>query len=247
MIDFHCHLDLYPEPETIAAGCESRGMHVLSVTTTPSAWDGTSTLANARPQIRTALGLHPQIAHERKTELPLFDELLPKVHYVGEVGLDGSLEFRPHWAAQRAVFDHVLDACSRAGGRILSIHSRRASGPVLDSLEAYDAVGIPVLHWFSGAAGDLDRAIDLGCWFSVGPAMLQGKRGRMLTARMPRDRILTESDGPFARLDDRPVLPWQVTEALRNLAELWSVSPDEAEAITHENLHSLTSLVPAPV
>lgn len=42
----------------------------------------------------------------------------------------------------------------------------------------------------------------MGCWFSVGPAMLQGARGTELVARMPRDRVLTESDGPFARLED---------------------------------------------
>src|ERR1700679_1017988 len=30
---------------------------------------------------------------------------------------------------------------------------------------------------------DLDRAVSLGCWFSVGPAMLAGERGQALAAR----------------------------------------------------------------
>ena len=87
MIDFHCHLDLYPDPHAVVRECVARGLYVLSVTTTPSAWAGTVALARNAPRIRTALGLHPQIAHERKGELPLFERLLPEVRYVGETGL----------------------------------------------------------------------------------------------------------------------------------------------------------------
>ena len=75
----------------------------------------------------------------------------------------------------------------------------RASGAVLDRLQAYRDAGIPVLHWFSGPRRDLECAIELGCWFSVGPAMLRSRTGRALAALMPRDRVLTESDGPFAQ------------------------------------------------
>ena len=92
MIDFHCHVDLYPEPHEIARACAERGVHVLSVTTTPSAWRGTSALADG--QTPTALGLHPQIAHERRAEVGLFDDLLTLTRYVGEVGLDGGPEFK---------------------------------------------------------------------------------------------------------------------------------------------------------
>ena len=89
MIDFHVHLDLYPRPHATALECIARNLYVLSVTTTPSAWAGTATLTKGAQKMRTALGLHPQIAHERKAELGLFEELLPQVRYVGEIGLDG--------------------------------------------------------------------------------------------------------------------------------------------------------------
>ena len=244
MIDFHCHLDLYPNPNQVAKNCRQRDMYVLSVTTTPSAWRGTKVLSTGADRIRTALGLHPQLAHERKFELPLFDELLPRTGYVGEIGLDGAPEFRHHWEAQVTVFDHVLESCTRAGGRILSIHSRRASHAVLDCLQNHPGSGVAILHWFSGSFGDLDRAINLGCWFSVGPAMLRGERGRQLTARMPRDRILTESDGPFVQIGGTAVLPWQVQGAIQGLGELWSVTPQQAERITHDNLRTLTTILP---
>jgi TatD DNase family protein len=245
VIDFHCHLDLYPDPRQVIADCRQREMYVLSVTTTPSAWRQTAALAEGAERIRTALGLHPQLAHERKSELPLFDELLTRTRYVGEIGLDGAPEFRKHWPAQLSVFDHVLASCARAGGRVLSLHSRRASRAVLDRLEANRAAGIPILHWFSGSHKDLDRAIGLGCWFSVGPAMLRSERGRSLAARMPSERVLTESDGPFAQIDGKPVMPWEVGETLHTLAELWSLSPGEAQDAIYSNLRTLISLAPS--
>jgi len=241
MIDFHCHLDLFPNPREVVAECVRRKLYVLSVTTTPSAWDGTAALADGSPRIRTALGLHPQLAHERKRELDLFDRVLPQTHYVGEVGLDGSPESKPHWSAQVDVFEHILAACASGGGRVLSIHSRRAATAVLDRLEKFPNAGTFVLHWFSGNQRELGRAIELGCWFSVGPAMLAGERGRTLASKMPRDRILTESDGPFARVNDLALHPWEVETAIEALGNIWGVASDEASDILEGNLGRLAS------
>lgn len=239
MIDFHCHLDLFADPHTLAEECRRRGLYVLSVTTTPSAWQGTQALSREGDRIRTAVGLHPQAAHERGRELTLFDAIVPRTRYVGEIGLDGSPELRPHWQAQVDVFDHILASCARAGGKIMSLHSRRAAKHVLDRLEASPNSGTPILHWFSGSARELDRAIGLGCWFSVGPAMLAGEKGRALAAQMPKDRVLTESDGPFAQVGGATVMPWQVELASATLASLWSVSHDHANTILHGNLRQL--------
>src|SRR5262249_39096461 len=96
-----------------------------------------------------------------------------------------------------------------------------------------------VLHWFSGSARDLDRAINLGCWFSVGPAMLMGERGRALAARMPRDRVLTESDGPFAQVDRSPVMPWHVETAAYTLGTIWSLSSERTGQLLRDNLRTL--------
>lgn len=243
MIDFHCHLDLFPDPAEVADRCEEKGIYVLSVTTTPSAWHGTRHLE--RPRIRTALGLHPQLAHERRSELKLFDELLSETRYVGEVGLDGAPPFRGYWREQLEVFDHILDSCAQAGGRILSIHSRRAAKAVMDRIEAVPQAGTFILHWFSGSRRDLSRAVDLGCWFSVGPAMLAGEKGRSLAALLPRDRVLTESDGPFAQIGGRPAMPWDAAIAERELAMLWNMDRVETTSLLRENLRSLTSQVGA--
>ncbi|HEX7851059.1 MAG TPA: Qat anti-phage system TatD family nuclease QatD [Sphingomonas sp.] len=245
MIDFHCHLDLYPDPHGLAQTCRDRGLYLLSVTTTPSAWRGTSALAEGAPRIRTALGLHPQIAHERKHELVLFEQLIGETQYVGEIGLDGGSEYKAHWQDQLTVFERALAICRAAGGRVISLHSRRAGTQVLDAIEEHRGAGTPILHWFSGTARELDRAIDLGCWFSVGPAMLRGEKGRLLATRMPRDRILTESDGPFAQFDGRAVWPWEASHATSGLASLWDQDERQVEQQLLANLAQIGGLATA--
>jgi len=239
MIDLHCHLDLYPQPVSVVEECVRRRMYVLSVTTTPSAWKITSALAAGSERIRTAVGLHPQLAQQRRGELARFDELIHETRYVGEVGLDGTLECRPFWEDQVAVFQHVLRSCSRVGGRILTIHSRRAEKDVLALLEQHQSAGTPILHWFSGSVGALEQAIRLDCWYSVGPAMLRGQKGRDLVQRMPVDRVLTETDGPFPMREDRSIQPWDVEEAVRQLSELWRCSIEEVEERLSANLRLL--------
>lgn len=244
MIDFHCHLDLFENPDAVASECEKAGVHVLSVTTTPKAWRKTSGLANNRKHIRTALGLHPQLAHERSGELPLLEAFLGETRYVGEIGLDGSPAYRSHAEIQLKVFERVLSASRSGGGRIFTIHSRGAAEAVISTLHRHQCASTAVLHWFSGTRTELDTATALGCWFSVGPAMLRSEKGRQLAARMPRDRLLTETDGPFAQDGKRPLRPPDVRMAVTQIAKLWSTGEQDVERQLNINLKELLSRVP---
>lgn len=246
MIDFHCHLDLYPDPEGEVREAEKARIYVLSVTTTPTAWVRTARLAKGHPRIRTALGLHPQLAHDRHHELGLLEELLPRTRYVGEIGLDGSPSFRGHADIQREVFGAVINASARMGGRILTVHSRRAVDDVLDVLARCPKAGVAILHWFSGTPAQLRRAVEMGCWFSVGPAMLRGDKGRQLAAAMPRSRLLTETDGPFATQGSRPLKPSDSWIAVDQLAKLWGMTKKEAGNQLLNNLRSLSENAPDP-
>lgn len=239
MIDFHSHLDLYPDPNTIIEECVKQKIFVLSVTTTPSAWRVTSSLSSNAPRILTALGLHPQIAHQRYKELDLFDSLLAEAKYVGEIGLDGSPELKLHWKMQLDVFTHILRSCERSGGYIMSIHSRRAVTPLLDNIENYPSSGIPVLHWFSGSKSELNRAINMGCWFSVGPSMLNSKKGQDIVKNIPKNRVLTESDGPFAKLNGEILMPWDAEKANEYLSKIWNFSLPDVKNQLNENLNQL--------
>ncbi|MBS0416939.1 MAG: TatD family hydrolase [Proteobacteria bacterium] len=238
----HCHLDLYPDPQAQVAAIARRRVYVLSVTTTPRAWRGTVALAAGHSRIKTALGLHPQLAKERKVELGLFDKLLPDARYIGEVGLDGSAEFRSFWSDQVEVFDHILMSCAKAGGRILTLHSRAAATHVLDALERHQGYGVAVLHWFTGTQRELKRAVEMGCWFSVGGAMLRSRNGRTLAAEMPPERVLTETDGPFAIVSGNPLQPGECAGAIRELAQLWQLGEAETQNKIVGSLRELTTI-----
>lgn len=229
MIDLHCHLDLFPNPAEIVAQCVARRAYVLSVTTVPSAFEGTAALVPAGSRIRTALGIHPELAAVRSHEMALFERLLPRTRYVGEVGLDGSREHRHTLATQSAVFDAVLKLCREAGGKTLSIHSRGATGAVLDALSREPGAGQFVLHWFVGSARQVARAAEMRCWFSVGPSMFSSRAGRVAVAAMPIDRVLPESDGPFGLVGGAPAMPWGAWSIIAPLAECWNIAPRAVE------------------
>jgi TatD DNase family protein len=237
IIDMHCHLDLYSDPHKVAAECKEREIYVLSVTTTPKAWQGTNKLGEGSQRIRTALGLHPQIAHQRAHEVELFDALLPSTKYIGEIGLDGSNEYKEHWSIQLKVFRHILKSIDREGGRYMSIHSRLSANAVLDELEGI--AGTPILHWFTGTKKELKRAIDMGCWFSVGPAMLVTKKGMSLVSEMPMDRVLTETDGPFAKISRKPLCPWDVELSIKQISDIWKLREEESREVIFNNFKSL--------
>lgn len=241
MIDFHCHLDLYPDPISVADQCVAEGVHVLAVTTAPSAWRTSRELLEREGRVRVALGLHPQLAHLRATETAIFEAEISGAAYVGEIGLDGGPEYSDHRAVQAKVFATLLAACARVGGRIMSLHSRHAAEAVMDAIEAQPGAGTAVLHWFTGNADDLSRAVGLDCWYSVGPAMLTSKKGRALAARMPRDRILTETDGPFAKVQNETLYPWHAQNAVEDLSRVWNEPIAEVESQLTANLRALVA------
>lgn len=243
MIDFHCHLDLYAQPERVAQRIQDANVGALSVTTTPAAWVGTRRLSEGRPTIRTALGLHPELAALRKSELGLFGDLLAETDFVGEIGLDGSPPLKGTQSDQLTVFSEILRLCTRAGGKLLSIHSRGAAIEVLEALRQYPDAGIPVFHWLSSTQAILKDAIRSGCWFSVGPGMLAGARGQSLARLMPRDRVVLESDGPFAQVQGKPAGPWSLTATASQLGELWGMRRSEIFDVVRDNEAALLAAV----
>lgn len=239
MIDFHCHLDLYPDPKAIVNRPELASMYVLAVTTTPAAWEGNQELVRHQKRVRVAFGLHPELVGQRAQEIDHFIELLPHARYVGEVGLDGSPQLRWSFHKQDEVFRRILQACRAEGGRVLSIHSRRATEEVLNAISEEKSAGTPILHWFSGTAKQLERAIGMGCWFSVGPRMLASDAGRRLAAAMPPDRVLTETDGPFASQQGISLVPWDVRYAEEALQQIWQTRQIAVKERLLGNLRSL--------
>lgn len=244
-MDFHCHLDLYPGAREVYREAAQRNEFTWLVTTSPKAFAATSRALPAAPSVLISPGLHPEIAHERAAEIDLLLEQMASVKAVGEVGLDGSPRFRQHYEVQRRIFRAVVARSAELGGRTLSIHSRRAVKDVLAELEAHPGYGTAVLHWFSGNQAELRAAVDHGCWFSVGPAMFDSPNGRRLAAALPHDRVVPESDGPFATVGGKPVMPWSAPETAQRLSEVWNLPVvATAEMLARNGRSLLTKMRP---
>lgn len=235
LVDTHCHVDLYPDPGAVIEAVERARTYVLAVTTTPSVFPAMVSLVGESKYVRPALGLHPELVAERWRELPLWVRLLPETRYIGEVGLDYSVGDRIAHARQRHVLSEILTRCNEVGNKILTVHSRRAEDDVIAAVGT-GFCGKVILHWFSGTGRALERAIANGCYISVNPAMVQSRKFLDLLPRVPRERILLETDGPFVTAKTKiPVLPTELGGVVRALATTWDISEDEARAKTFQN------------
>ena len=65
--------------------------------------------------------------------------------------------------------------------------------------------------------------------------MMESANGRKLAALMPRDRAVSESDGPFATVRGTHVMPWEANAVAVKLAEVWSVSHEDAAIALKSN------------
>ena len=102
------------------------------------------------------------------------------------------------------------------------------------------ARGRIVMHWFTGSAAEMRRAIDLGCYFSVNHTMLDDDRRRALVQAIPIDRLLTETDGPFTQTSGRSTRPSDVALAVVELGKMHGI---EVAAMARRITANLQTLV----
>jgi len=243
LVDFHCHLDLYTDFETLVSECDQKKIHTLTVTTTPRAWPRNFDLASATQHLRVALGIHPQLVSERANELSLWKEYLPQARYIGEVGLDAGPKFYKSFDLQKQIFEEILRQCATSGGKILTVHSVRAVPTVLNMIETYllHTDCKVVLHWFTGSPKEGKTAVDLGCYFSVNSEMLKNHRHHNLIKELPVNRILTETDGPFTQINGRPSRPEDVKATLKEISAIKGFNLDQLSSQILCNLKELES------
>ena len=242
-VDFHAHLDLYPDLAEAIRRCDAEEVATLAVTTTPRAFPKNLELTKGSAFVRAAIGLHPQLVLERASEISIFEDLLTQTRYVGEVGLDAGPSHYRSFDQQKMVFERVLRLCARAGDKVLSVHSVRAAKHVLDMVEAFlpPERGKVVLHWFTGSTSEARRAVEMGCYFSVNERMFANLKGQALVRTIPEDRLLTETDGPFVERDGRPVAPGDVGPVLDALGNALTYERGEVVRLVNRNLiHLLT-------
>lgn len=200
---------------------------ILGVTNSLAEFDRVSSDEN----VIRGVGCHPGDAMAISTfDRAAFARRLSLTPLVGEVGLDSGSGVSS--AEQRRVCANVLDLV-RTTPRLLSLHSVRAHTPLLDLLQSAGVSGA-ILHWWTGSDAQTARAVDLGCWFSVGPGML-GRTDRL--SRLPRDRVLAETDAPV-----RNAVAGRVDDVELAFARVWHCDLQDVRAQVWHNFAALVEL-----
>jgi TatD DNase family protein len=240
-IDTHCHLDLLPDSARALDGAPNT--IVVAVTELPSRFRLLSTQLSREKRVRVALGLHPlRAATAGALEEGLLVRQLDRTDYVGEVGLDFSKQGRETQRVQLRVFERLL-AESALRRKVVSIHSRGADRVAIERLR--HARVRAILHWYTGPPGLVDDALSAGMYFSVNPSMLRSEKGRAVIAALPINRVLTESDGPFARTNGASSAPRDIASVVATLGIKWDMTADEARQVVHDNFASLLAVTVA--
>ena len=207
MIDTHCHFDMMPKPEAYIRQRELVGDIVIGMTNLPSHFQMGQPHLRGYKHVRLALGMHPLLAAESKKEIPLFKRLVDQTSYIGEIGLDFSKDGYTTKDEQIAVLRELLSAI-RGKKKIVSVHSRKAEKELLALLCEYEIENV-VFHWYSGPVDLIPDILAQGYYFSVNEAMCLSKNGRAIIEKIPRERLLTETDAPYnERTNIRAVLDY---------------------------------------
>jgi TatD DNase family protein len=226
MIDTHCHIDLYNNPLQVAKATEELGVETIAVTYLPSHYGLACQHLKGFKHIHPALGLHPLAIKDHPQEIPLFLKYIQSADYVGEVGLDFSGTNKVTKSAQEKSFEIVV-AHVRQTAKFVTVHSRGAEDAVLGALHN-GGNGPVVFHWFSGSKNQLNKVLNAGHRISLNTSMMSTRKWNELIDYVPQASILTETDGPFVKINRLPAVPADVQHVVNWLAEKWKLNVEEA-------------------
>lgn len=199
IFDAHCHLDLMDNMPRFINEIQNGNVRLFAVGTTPKAYSREVQFCRKSQNIYVGLGMHPQLISSGYDDMQLFKSLIEKSHYVGEIGLDFGKGYIHTKDLQIKAFQEIIELCEEYGEKVVSIHSLRSVSMVLEILQKCRKKenNKYILHWFTGSISQLERAVKLGCYFSINPQMLKTKSGIEVIKRIPMNRMLLETDAPF--------------------------------------------------
>ena len=242
MIDTHAHLDHCSRDDAeLIADAERAGVNrVLAIGMDGASCRSALAAAEAFPQVRAAIGRHPNSASGfddadlAEIEALASHELCAAI---GETGLDHYRDHTPREDQVRA-FAAQIDLARRLR-KPLVIHTRAAEDATLDMLAAH-AAGLPVvMHCFS-MPERLDECLERGYWISFAGNVTYPKSTdlREAAVRVPEERLLVETDAPFLAaqpLRGKENEPQHVVHTARALAEARGMEYDALEAVVERN------------
>lgn len=151
------------------------------------------------PEVIQGFGKHPwKVKTIDQDEMDKFEKLIAsnECKVIGEVGLDYyAIKEVEKYELQRKWFSFFIDMSNKYK-KPLNVHVTGAEYDILKLLtEKWDKTSSINIHWYSGPLDALKGLIDLGCYFSINPAIYYSKGHQNALLEMPLERLLTESDG----------------------------------------------------
>ncbi|TQK74928.1 TatD DNase family protein [Brevibacillus sp. AG162] len=216
-IDFHVHIDHYPDPIRVANEYETHKIYALFVTNLPELFEKHYAKFAAYKFVKLAIGYHPDLTGEFPFNRDLFDKLVQTTSYIGEVGIDISSDTKELINKQVENFEFITQPKYNFG-KIYSIHSTGGEDEVLEILKK-NKVKQAVFHWYSGKLSTLEKIIECNYLFSINHSMLSSKKGQKIISLIPKDLMLFETDGPFARYNKQLVTPKNIQEIYQKFNE----------------------------
>jgi TatD DNase family protein len=249
IIDTHCHLtypDFNNDRDAILERAAAAGVKAfVTVATGPDEWQRCLDLAEGRPAIRVALGVHPNEAGvytpQVKDDLKALAQKDSRVIAIGETGLDFFRDGAPK-ELQFAAFHAQLEIAA-ALQKPFILHCRSAEREMLDVLKDFAKTNGPLLgvwHCFTSTIAFAAEASELGLYFGLGGIITYPKAAELREAvkTLPEDRIVLETDAPFL-----PPQGWRgqrnepayLTKVVDVLAETRGMNPEAVRLKTMEN------------
>jgi TatD DNase family protein len=183
----------------VAAGVQTM---IVTGTSTRASRDARALAAARRDVLWSTAGIHP---HEARHATPdAIDELRElarhrAVRAIGECGLDFDRMFSPREDQERA-FAQQLGLAAELGLPVF-LHERSAHDRFAAILREHrPRLRGAVVHCFTGTAAELDVYLSLDAHIGITGWICDERRGvglRALIPRIPRDRLMIETDAPF--------------------------------------------------
>ena len=239
-MDTHMHFDLYNNHNEVLDYIEDNNSYTIAVTNLPDLFERYSHLCGKRRFVQIALGFHPELACHYSNQILKFDRYVSATRYIGEVGLDFTAKDWTNRNIQDQIFSHIVHTCNEVGGKVLTVHSRRAEKRVMEILENLSSCGV-ILHWYSGSMALMDEALKRGYYFSINHQMLQSANGRKIVDSIPIERILMESDAPFTKGLDKNYTIEFMEPIYKYICDARGLSEEEMSVILRNNFRTLLS------
>lgn len=236
LIDFHVHLDFYDNINKIIKQYEESNIITLFVTNLPEIFYKHYYKYNKLNKIRLALGYHPEMIENYKLNEELFVNLFEYTNYIGEIGLDFSDKNIKYKDEQIKAFDFIIKESS-LNNKIYSIHSRKAEKEVLNILIKYN-IKNAVFHWYSGNLQTLKEIINNNYYFSINYNMLKTKNGIKILNKIPLNKILFETDGPFSKYENKIISPENIENIYKLFNDFYKIN--NFKEIIYKNYKQLT-------